>query len=120
MAKRPRKQSEKTLHYLCQQWLVRSGLWDRLLIFHVPNERQGNAGAAMHFKRMGVRPGVADYLMFRGPSRAAAIELKTEDGKQSAAQVAFQRQWEHLGGFYFSVRSLEEFQGIVNALAVFA
>src|ERR1700720_2791264 len=105
VAKRPRKpkQSEKTLHYLCQQWIVKSGWWDKLLIFHVPNERRGGPGAGAHFKRMGVRPGVADYLLF-GARRDAAVELKDEDGGESPDQLKFQTQWEAAGKLYFVVR----------------
>jgi hypothetical protein len=118
-AKRPHKpgQSEKTLHMLCQQWLVKSGWWGKLLIFHVPNERRGGIGAIMHFRRLGVRPGVADYLIFN--SRDAAIELKDKDGVQSEDQEKFQRQWESAGKLYFVVRTLEAFQGTVTALSMF-
>lgn len=78
----------------------------------------GNVGAAMHFKRMGVLPGVADYLAF--PSgRSAAIELKDDEGKQSIDQIKFQKRWEDAGNLYFLVRTLEEFQGVVQALVLF-
>ena len=116
--KKTAKQSERELHLKCQQWLERSGWWGKLLIFHVPNERRGGIGAIMHFKRLGVRKGVADYLVFGG-SRDAAIELKDKDGKQDAAQEKFQRDWEATGKVYFVVRTLEEFQGTVTALALF-
>jgi hypothetical protein len=117
--KRPRKPSaEKTLHYLCQQWLVQSGMWDRLLIFHVPNERRGGVGAGVHFKRLGVRPGVADYLVF-SDNRDVAIELKDEDGKQSEAQKEFQRQWVTANRRYFIVRTLRAFQEIVGMIEMF-
>ncbi len=112
------KQSERALHYLCQQWLVKTGWWDHLLIFHVPNERRGGFGAQVHFKRLGVRPGVADYLLIG--RRRAAIELKNETGEQSGEQEKFQRAWESTGGLYFVVRTLEDFQRIVAAMAVFA
>jgi hypothetical protein len=113
-----KQQSERTLHYHCQQWLVKSGLWDKLLIFHVPNERRGGFGAMLHFKRLGVRPGVADYLMF-GFSRNAAIELKNDDGTQDKEQEKFQKKWEEVGNTYFVVRSLEDFQSIVLGLSLF-
>jgi elongation factor P hydroxylase len=100
----------------CKQWLDKSGLWDRLLIFHVANERRGGFGTHMHFKRMGVRPGVADWLLFV-PGRAIAIELKDDEGEQDADQIKFQRQWEAAGGLYFVRRTLEEFQGTVLVFA---
>lgn len=116
--KRPEEHGEKCLHMHCQQWLVKSGLWRRLLIFHVANERKGGIGAIMHFKRMGVRTGVADYLAFV-PGRAVAIELKDEDGPQDKEQETFQRQWEAAGNLYCLVRTLEQFQNAVNALTLF-
>ena len=98
---------------LCWQWAMREH--PDLLIFHVANERKGSVGMALHFKRMGVLPGVADFLAFPSRGHGVAIEIKDADGKQSAAQRVFERQWVAAGGFYFLVRSLEEFQGIVNA-----
>lgn len=101
----------------CQQWLEKSGIWNRLLIFHVPNERKGDIGAIMHFKRMGVRPGVADYLAF--PDRHGvdtAIELKDKDGEHSKPQESFQRRWEARGKRYVVCRTLEEFQAVVVPL----
>ena len=73
----------------------------------------------MHFKRMGVRPGVADYLMF-GAGIAVAIELKDEDGTQDPAQIKFQRQWEAAGNQYHVVRTVAEFQNAVQSLILFA
>jgi hypothetical protein len=105
--------SEKELHMKAQQWLEKSGLWKKILIFHVPNERFGGVGAITYFKRLGVRPGVADYLMFTSGHRIA-IELKDEKGTQNENQKEFQKQWEAAGNRYFIVRSLLQFQAIVN------
>jgi hypothetical protein len=44
-----------------------------------------------------------------------AIELKDDEGEQDADQIKFRRQWEDAGGTYFIARTLEEFQGTVNA-----
>ena len=101
---------------LCWQWVSREH--PELLIFHVANERKGSVGMALHFKRMGVLPGVADFLAFPAEDypRRVAIEIKDADGKQSPAQRDFERRWVAAGGLYFIVRSLEEFQGIVNAI----
>jgi len=124
-AKKKRKNPEKGLQYRCQQWLEKSGWVHRLLIFHVANERKGGIGAILHFKRMGVLPGVGDYLAFRHagdqlPRPAAAIELKDKDsGKQDKEQEAFQKRWEACGNRYFLVRTLEDFQNVVQAFALF-
>jgi hypothetical protein len=117
--KAPHEHGETCLQKHCKQWLDKSGTWDRLLIFHVANERKGGFGTHMHFKRMGVRDGVADWLAFP-PGRAVAIELKDDEGEQLPGQVKFQRDWEAAGHVYLIARTLEEFQGIVNALMLFA
>ena len=116
--RKPEDFGEACLHKHCQAWLESSGIWGRYLIFHVPNERRGGIGTVMHFKRMGVRPGVADYLLFAN-GRAAAVELKDKKGEQRKDQEKFQRQWEALGYPYFIARTLEEFQGIMIALTLF-
>lgn len=120
-AQRPRKtvtNDETCLQYHQKQWLDKTGLWSRLLIFHVANERMGSIGAAMHFKRMGVRPGVADWICVV-PGRAVAIENKDDEGEQNADQIKFQRQWEAAGNLYLVVRTLAEFQGAINACMIF-
>lgn len=101
------------------QWLRKAH--PGLLAFHVPNERRGGIGAIMHFKRMGVLGGVADWLIFPSSGRRVAIELKDEDDKegQRENQQAFERRWSAVGGEYFLVKSLAEFQAIVNALELF-
>jgi hypothetical protein len=122
----PQDFGETCLHMHCQQWLEKSGIWRRLLIFHVPNERKGGIGAIMHFKRMGVLNGVADYLAFAPsgehgfPRRAMAVEIKDEEGEQRKGQQDFEKRWTEAGNVYVVVRTLEEFQGAVNALVLFA
>lgn len=119
LKKKKRKSPERGLQYRCQQWLEAEGLTRRLLIFHVPNERIGGIGAIVHFKRMGVMPGVADYLAFM-PGRGVAIELKHGDGDQRPDQEKFQIRWEACGNTYFLCRTLEEFQGVIHGLLLFA
>jgi hypothetical protein len=106
-----RQSSEHEVHLLAWQWVQKTH--SDLLIFHVPNGGNRNLQEAIKFKRMGVLPGVADFLMFvRGSD--VAIEMKDGNGKQSEAQVAFQKRWEALGKVYLIARSLKEFQKIVN------
>jgi hypothetical protein len=90
-----------------------------LLIFHVANERKAAVQYHVKLKRLGVLSGVADFLAFPVSGRKAAIELKDDEGTQDDDQILFQRRWEHSGGVYFLVRTLEEFQGVVQGLMVF-
>jgi hypothetical protein len=108
---KPRKISEKEVHMRAWQWVKKT--YPDLLIFHVPSGEPRDVVVAMKLKRMGVVPGVADFLMFT-PGRNIAIEMKDEGGRQSDAQKRFQKQWEACGNFYEVARSLIEFQNIVN------
>lgn len=116
--KKPEQHSEKCLQYHCQQWLEETGIWNRLLIFHVPNERKGGIGAIMHFKKMGVLDGVADYLAFTLRRRVAA-ELKKEGKEARKGQEKFRKRWEAAGGEYHLFDTLESFQAFMSALDMF-
>lgn len=121
--KKPRKgrgvDSEHCVQYHQKQWLDKTGIWDRLLIFHVANERMGSIGAMVHFKRMGVRPGVADWLAFPVGEPPIAIEVKRpKGGKMSENQEKFRDDWLESGGVWHVARSLEEFQHVIGMLVV--
>lgn len=90
-----------------------------LLIFHVANERKASIQYHMKLKRLGVLPGVADFLAFPDNGRKTAIELKDDEGVQDQDQIKFQLHWERSGGAYFICRTLEEFQGVVAGIMLF-
>ena len=115
---RPRSASENEIHMKAWQWL--QGAFPALLAFHVPNERKASVQYHMKLKRLGVVPGVADFLVFPQSGRKVAIELKDDKGAQSPEQIKFQLRWERAHGLYFLCRTLEEFQGVVNAITLFA
>ncbi len=102
----------------CAKW-VRDA-HPALLIFHVANERKAHVQYHVKMKRKGVLAGVADFLMFPPDGRKFAIELKDDEGTQDADQIKFQRRWETAGGFYFVVRTVAEFQGIIDGIMLFS
>ena len=106
-----RQISEKEIHLKAWQWVKEA--YPDLLIFHVPSGEYRDMATAMKLKRMGVVPGVADFLMFVS-GKNIAIELKDKGGGQSEAQKFFQKCWEALGGVYVVAKSLEDFQEIVD------
>jgi len=63
-----------------------------ILAFHVPNGGKRNQIEAARFKRMGVLAGVADILILepRGKHPLLALELKSQGGKQTPYQLAFE------------------------------
>ena len=114
----PPKKPEQALQMRCRQWLEESGIWNELLIFHVPNQRKGGPGAGVFFQRMGVRAGVADWLAFPRNGKKFAIEMKSGTD-QSAAQEQFQAAWERTGGTYLIAKTLDEFAVAVRAIILF-
>ena len=127
-AKRPRKprservpktatNDETCLQMHCNAWRLREH--PTLLMFHVANERQAKVQYHVKLKRLGVLPGVADFLAFPDNGRKVAIEMKDDEGNQDEDQIRFQLRWERSGGLYFICRTLEEFQGVVNGITMF-
>ncbi len=112
----PEEFGENALHLHACQWLRKEV--QGLLIFHVPNGEHRHIAVAKKLQRMGVLPGVADFLAFTS-TRKVAIELKDIDGKKSSDQERFHCHWESVGGEYFLCRSLEEFKSLVNAIVYF-
>lgn len=98
------------------QWVEREH--PSLMIFHVPNGELRHIKVAEKLKRMGVVPGVADFLCFT-QNRKVAIELKDDDGEQSDDQIRFERRWRDIGGEYYICRTLDAFKALVNAIVLF-
>lgn len=105
-----RQVSENEIHMLAWQWVCET--YPDLLIFHVPNGEDRDLKVALKLKRMGVLPGVADFLMFCETD--VAIEMKDATGPQRKSQERFQKKWEALGKTYVIARSLDEFKDIVT------
>lgn len=80
--------------------------------FHCPNGELRSKSTAAKLRQMGVRPGVADFILLcRGQS--IAVEIKTLTGVQSGYQIGFQTAWEAQGGVYVIVRTPEEIDGLI-------
>jgi hypothetical protein len=65
--------------------------------FHVPNGGRRNPVEAAIFSGLGVRPGVADLILLR-EGKVFALELKTERGRPTAAQMQFISEFRAGGG----------------------
>ena len=86
----------------------------KIFCFSVPNEAAGsNAVRQGQMITMGLRPGVSDLIAFR-PSRGVTfIEVKTQTGKQSPAQVRFQERCKDFGVEYHLVRSVDDAMALI-------
>lgn len=67
------------------------------LFFHPANGGKRNVIEAAKFKRMGLVPGASDLIIIHN-GIPLALELKTEKGRLSDNQLAFQDHWRCVGG----------------------
>lgn len=77
-----------------------------LLFFHVPNGGKRSLLEAVNFKRMGVRPGVAD-LIFLFCGRFYAMELKAPGNRPTPEQLEFLSAVQEAGGYTANPDSLD-------------
>ena len=80
---------------VCQHLRQRSA--SGVVWFHVPNGGRRNPVEAAIFAGLGVRPGVADLILLHD-GRAFALELKTDGGRPTAAQMQFISEFRAAGG----------------------
>lgn len=91
--------AEDDEHAIVAQWLD----WRRVLWWHTPNGGSRHSAEAAKLKRLGVRPGVPDFLIATAPPKrpgsvGTALELKALDGKPpTRAQADMLVQLENLG-----------------------
>jgi hypothetical protein len=104
-----RKQPEFLLHCVVADYLRNQ--YPTLLWLHPANGEIRSAKAGARLKRMGVRPGAPDIMIYWEKDHClegAAIELKADKGKLSDTQTAFMHQWTAIGGKYALCKSLDE------------
>jgi hypothetical protein len=82
--------------------------------FHVPNGGKRDKVTAARLKQMGVRSGVADFIVL-SRCRPLALELKVpKTGRQSDNQKGFQAFWEENGGVYRLARTPDEVKAFIS------
>lgn len=103
---------ESHIQCACVRWFRLQYPEYARLLFAVPNGGVRNAVTGRVLKAEGVVAGVADLLLFV-PSNgfhSLCIEMKTKDGRQSAAQKEWQQAVQQQGYKYIVVRSLQDFR----------
>lgn len=103
----------------CVRWIHNEHPETRGLFFHIKNELDrpdANAMLGARLRSEGIVKGVADcaLMMKRGPYGALFVEFKTEVGRQSDAQKAWEQIIKAQGYKYCLCRSLEQFKTIIN------
>ena len=94
--------------------LLRWAANEDTIFFAVPNGLPAKARTVHRFKKLGLRPGVAD-LCIVVRSLAHFMEIKTPEGRQSIQQKAFALQCEVAGVPYRIARSLDEAKVILQS-----
>lgn len=110
-----RQQPEFLLHCVVADYFRK--VWPNLLWFHCGNGEKRNAITGARLKRMGVRPGVADILIF-WPEGMGAIELKVGKNSIQESQKQFYVDWIRAGGQYAICRSLDEVMVVIKQWGV--
>ena len=105
---------ESRLQHSIVLWLQDKGVY----CHSVPNEGAGRGGAVrtMQLTAMGLRPGVADLVIWWPHGRGVEIgylEVKTRTGILSERQKAFRRRCQEAGVPYDVVRSLEDVENVL-------
>lgn len=84
---------------------------------HYPAGGRRGIIEASKFKRMGVKPGVADVLIIKD-QRAYWIELKADKGRQSGPQMGFEVAMMLQRCPYAIARSLDDVIGIAKGWSI--
>ena len=90
---------------------------DGVVWFHVPNAPR-NAIAGAILKRMGMRAGVSDLILFHN-KELFALELKAPGGRPTVSQLEFQSDIRSAGGHAVVAEGLDEALGCLNLWGVF-
>lgn len=85
----------------------------RAVFCHVPNGSKATPGYRAKLKALGLEPGVPDLLIFslaggRAPPQPMALELKTEKGRLSSAQIKYGQRMSTLGWRVTTAYGLDE------------
>lgn len=92
-------------------------VYPKVLFSHIPNGGKRNLIEAVKFKRMGVRKGVPDFLIFETNNphvRGIAIELKVKPNKPSPEQIEVMEQLRKLKWAAHICYSFDEAKGLID------
>jgi len=110
-----KNQPEMRLMQNCYTWFYNHYPSKRGLLWKTENERKRNRYEQSIAKSTGLVAGVSDFIaLYRG--KFHAIELKTDKGTLSKAQKRWALKIEIQGGTYTVIRSLPEFQELIQSI----
>jgi hypothetical protein len=113
-AKKPPPAIERRTHIAIADTL-RVGLASGWLWFHPANGELRQLRTAELLKRMGVRPGVSDFILVGPPQgRVHALEVKRKGNRPTEAQIAFLEAVRAAGGLSDWVDTFEAAIGLLR------
>lgn len=89
--------SEDSIHKAVADHLRHRGAAG-LVWWHSPNDAKRSFATAARLKKMGMRAGVADIIAIHN-GKAFALELKSDNGRATIAQLEFLSDFEQAGGY---------------------
>lgn len=107
--------SEVQIQAKCYQFLWNHHPKTRRCFFSVPNGGTRNRIEAGQLKASGLTPGIPDCILIWA-GRAYGFEFKTDTGVVSPVQVQVHEAWKAQAVDVFIVRSLQQFQQIVEKI----
>ena len=110
------RHNESRLQQACVKWFRYQYPHLSTLLFHPKNEGHGDRVSGAIAKAEGVVAGVPDLILAVPNARhnILCLELKTERGRQSPTQKAWQQAAEAAGAKYAVVRTIFKFIDTVN------
>ena len=107
---------EEQTQVACVRWFGLQYPEYALLLHHSPNGGYRTAYEGKAFKRMGTRAGFPDLILLlpRGKHPFLCIEFKTDKGRQTESQKAYQQAVESVGAVYAVCRSFDEFKTTIE------
>jgi hypothetical protein len=103
--------NEDALQYACIQALNNR---KEVFAFHIQNEGKRSPQQASRAIALGLRAGIPDLCLLCSDGRTRWIELKTDSGKLSTAQMRFRDLCNEWGHDWALVRSVEELHAILD------
>ena len=125
LAGKPRNRPEYKLHVATAD-LFRAILPPQVLWLHIPNGGGRDVVTAMHLQRMGLRPGVPDFLIawrywdenVGNVQETLWLELKSKSGRTSKEQEAFEGIVTRIGHGYAVAKSTDDVEAVLSAYSV--
>jgi len=109
-----RKQTEDYLQNQAWIWFLKS-YNDKGMFVSIPNDERDPV-ASKRKRLTGRMKGAADVVLILDNGRVVWVEFKLPTGRQSDAQLLFERRVQSLGHQYHVVRSLEQFQNLIKSI----